>query len=67
MCKYKLNKRNKLKQRLNAEKFKKNTLKQKLLGFIFYRSPQSNLSQLNKIVINNLKHKGFGLENIPIK
>ena len=31
-----------------------NTLKQKLLGLIFYRSSQSNLSQINKNVISNL-------------
>ena len=32
-----------------------NTSKQKLLGLIFDHSPQSNLSQINKNVISNLK------------
>ena len=71
MRKHKPKKRNRLKQKLKAEKekekFQKNTLIQKLLGLIFHHFPQSNLLQFNKIVINNLKHKGLGPEKVSIK
>ena len=70
MCKHKLSKRNKLKQRLRQKrkrKVLKHTLKQKLLCFIFFYSPQSNLSQFNEIVISNLKLKGLGSEKVLIK
>ena len=70
MCKHKLNKRNRLKQRLKAKKKKKilkGYLKEKALRLDFLPFPQSNLSQFNKIVISNLKLKGFGPEKVPIK
>ena len=70
MGKHKLNKRSKLKQRLRQKgkrKVLKHTLKQKLLGLIFDHSPQSNLSQFNKIVISNLKLEGLGPEKVLIK
>ena len=53
-----------------AEKKKKDFktyLKAKALRLIFYRSPQSNLSQFNEKVISNLKLKGLGLEKVSIK
>ena len=45
----------------------KHTLKQKLLGIIFDRFLQSNLSQFNEIVISNLKLKGLGPKKVSIK
>ena len=63
--------KNKIKTREERQKIKrkarKNTLKQKLLGLIFDRSPHSNLSQFNKIVISNLKLNGLGPEKVLIK
>ena len=70
MCKHKLNKKSKLKQRLRYKrkiKVLKHTLKQKLLGLSFDYSPESNLSQFNKIVISNLKLRGLEPEKVPIK
>ena len=46
---------------------KKITLKKKLIGFIFDRSPRSNLSQFNKIVIKNFKLKWLEPEKVTIK
>ena len=46
---------------------RKNTLNQKLLDLIFYRSPQSNLSQFNKTMIRNFKLKGLGPEKVSIE
>ena len=56
-----------IKGKKGKRKVPKNNLKQKLLGLIFYRSPQSIYSQFNKIVISNLKLKGLGLAKVPIK
>ena len=70
MCKHKINKRNRLKQKLKAEKKKKSLkeyLKAKAPRLIFQCSPQSHLSQFNKIVIKNLKFKGLGPEKVLIK
>ena len=63
--------KNKIKTRDERQKIKrkaiKNTLKQKFLGLIFDCSPQSNLSQFNKIVISKLKLKGLETEKVTIK
>ena len=70
MCKYKLNKTQieiKIKGRKKKWKSLKGYLKAKAPRLIFYHSLQSNLSQFNKIVISNLKLKGFGPEKVPIK
>jgi len=68
MCKHKLSKRERLKQRLRQKrkrKVLKHTLKKKLLRFIFFCSPQSNLSQFNEIMISNFKLKGLEPEKVP--
>ena len=63
----KKDKKKKRKKEKEKKKARKNTLKQKLLGLIFYRSPQSNLLQFNKMVISNLKLKEFGPKKVTIK
>ena len=62
-----MKKKKKKKKKRRSRNKRKNTLKKKLIGLIFYRSPQSNLSQFNKIVIKNFKLKGLGPEKVPIK
>ena len=57
----------KLSLKKRKEKFEINTLKQKLLGLIFDRSSQSNLSQINKNAISDLKIQGSRLEKVIIK
>ena len=67
MHKPKLRKEIGLKQKRKTKKKKEarmNTLKQKLLGLIFDRSPQSNLSQFNEKVVSNFKLKGLGPKKI---
>ena len=49
------------------ENFKRIPYKKKILGLIFDHFPQSNLSQFNKIVINNVKLKGLGSKNVSVK
>ena len=49
------------------EEIENDTSKQKLLGLIFYYSPQSNLSQINKNAISNLKIQRSRPENALIK
>ena len=44
-----------------------NTSNKKLFNLDFNRSPQSIYSQINRNVISNLKLKGSGPKNAPIK
>ena len=71
MHKHKLRKETRLKQKKKSRKWKERVetwyLKKKFLSFDFDHSLQSNLSQVIKQAISNLKLKGLRLEEVPIK
>ena len=70
MCKHKLNKRGRLKQRLRQKRKRKvfkAYLKAKAPRLDFCPFPSVKSIQFNEIVISNLQLKGLGPRKVPIK